>query len=93
MSTATVAKRFYTVAQAAKYLSLSVGAVYDLVESRRIPFYRLGRDQGAIRFEQTDLDDYIADSRIMPPPPEQPRRSRGPVLRSGLKHLKRQRRA
>jgi excisionase family DNA binding protein len=44
----------------AEYLGISVSTVYRLVESRQIPFYKLGR---GLRFKQEDISKFIDDNR------------------------------
>jgi excisionase family DNA binding protein len=45
-----------TIKDAARFLSLSVATVYRLVESRKIPFFRIG---SAIRFSQQALQAWL----------------------------------
>lgn len=52
----------YSVAQAAVYLDVPVGAVYEAVGKRQIAHRRLGR--GRIRFSQADLDAWRRANRI-----------------------------
>jgi excisionase family DNA binding protein len=54
---------YLTVPEAAQYLNTTVRFVRRLIEERRIAFHRLGRH---IRLARTDLDVFIAASRIEP---------------------------
>jgi excisionase family DNA binding protein len=55
--------RLYTIDQVAEILAVSKITVYRLVESRKIPFYRI---KGCIRFAETDVWEYIRQNRIGP---------------------------
>jgi excisionase family DNA binding protein len=46
---------------AAKYVSLSVSTLQHMVGRNEISFIRIG---GSIRFEKSDLDDFIASNKI-----------------------------
>ena len=42
-------------------LRLSKASIYRLVETRRMPFYRVS---GSLRFSKKDLDEYLARGRV-----------------------------
>jgi excisionase family DNA binding protein len=46
-----------TIKQAAQMLALSVATVYRLVESRKVPYFRIG---SAIRFSPQALQGWLA---------------------------------
>jgi len=50
-----------TPTEAANMLRLSKASIYRLVETRRLPFYRVS---GSLRFARKDLDEYIAGGRV-----------------------------
>jgi excisionase family DNA binding protein len=52
-----------TIKEAAQYLSLSVATVYRLVESRKVPFFKIG---SAIRFRREALQDWL-ETCLRPP--------------------------
>lgn len=52
----------YTVAEVAKRLRVSVGAIYGAVQSGRLKAYRIGaRGRGTIRISEEYLRDYLED--------------------------------
>ena len=53
----TMPESLITIKQAAPMLALSVATVYRLVESRKVPFFRIG---GAIRFSAQALQNWLA---------------------------------
>lgn len=53
-----------TVPQAAKYLSLSRDALYDLVKAKKIPHYRFGAR--GIRLTIEDCQAWLASKRVEP---------------------------
>ena len=58
----TIAK-LYTIDQVAKMLAVSKITVYRLVETRKIPFYKI---KGCIRFAEKDIFGYLDQRRIEP---------------------------
>ncbi|MCA1836771.1 MAG: helix-turn-helix domain-containing protein [Actinobacteria bacterium] len=54
---------YLTVPEAAQYLNTTVRFVRRLIEERRIAFHRIGRH---VRLARTDLDVFIAASRVEP---------------------------
>lgn len=55
--------KLYTIDQAAKFLAVSKITMYRLVETRKIPFYKI---KSCIRFAENDLLDYLDRNRIDP---------------------------
>jgi len=53
--------KLYTINQVAEVLAVSKITVYRLVETRKIPFYKI---KGCIRFTEKDIFDYLNQSRI-----------------------------
>lgn len=58
--------RLLTVRQAAEYLGTTAATLYTKIWRREIPFIKLGR---SVRFDVTDLDQLIAQSKIVPQEP------------------------
>ncbi len=50
-----------TPTEAANLLRFSKASIYRLVETRRLPFYRVS---GSLRFSKKDLDEYLAHGRV-----------------------------
>ena len=59
----TTIPKLYTIEQIANILGVSKITIYRLVESRKIPFYKI---KGCIRFAKHDVLDYLTRSRIEP---------------------------
>ena len=55
--------RYFNVAEAAAFLSLSQKAVRNLVYKRQVPFIRKGR---RIRFRKSDLIYWMESDRVEP---------------------------
>jgi len=53
-------KEFLTIDELSEYLSMKRSALYSLVESGKIPHYRVGR---LIRFKKQDIDDWMERHR------------------------------
>jgi len=51
----------FTPSEAASMLRLSKASIYRLVETRRLPFYRVS---GSLRFSKKDLDEYVSQGRV-----------------------------
>ena len=55
----------YTVAEVAKRLRVSVGAIYGAVQSGRLKAYRIGaRGRGAIRIPEESLRNYLESCEV-----------------------------
>ena len=76
-------KQLLTVADVATWLSVSSSLVYQLVESGKLPVYRIGNGRGAIRFRPGDIESYLDSCRTENAPPQTTRK-----LRPQLKHLR-----
>lgn len=76
-------KCLLTVADVAKWLTVSSSLVYQLVESGKLPVYRIGNGRGSIRFRPEDIEGYLNTCRSerMPVPAQ-------PKIRPRLKHLR-----
>jgi len=55
--------KLLTPPEAASFLRISRASLYRLVDTRQIPFYRVGR---GLRFSEEDLQKYLAGNRIEP---------------------------
>jgi len=55
--------RWLTVQEAAKYLRVAKGTLYNWISQRRIPFCRRGR---VLRFERDALDRWLAGGHSRP---------------------------
>lgn len=85
-----------TVKEAAKLLSLSLGAVYALCKAGRLPHVRLGESNGAIRIDRRDLLAYVESckagtavgSKPLATSTAEPQPARRPLPSGGFKHLK-----
>jgi len=53
--------KFYTVDELAEILNISKITVYRLVETRKIPFYKI---KGCIRFSEMDILNFLENSRV-----------------------------
>lgn len=60
-------QKYLTVVETAKYLNTSERFVRRLIAERRIAFHHVGRH---VRFALTDLDQWLAASRVEPLTPE-----------------------
>jgi excisionase family DNA binding protein len=58
-------------AEVAQMLGVSRSWLYAAVQSGRIPALRLGGADGPVRFRPRELDDWIAESRVVPLPVSQ----------------------
>lgn len=54
-------KEIFNVKEAADFLDLEVGYLYQLTSKREIPFYRPGRK---IYFKRQELEDWITSKRM-----------------------------
>jgi excisionase family DNA binding protein len=52
------------VAEAADYIGVSKGYIYRLVELKKIPHYRLKKENGPIYFRVEELENYIFRQKI-----------------------------
>ena len=60
-------QKYLTVTETAEYLNTSERFVRRLIAERRIAFHHVGRH---VRFAITDLDQWLAASRVEPLTPE-----------------------
>ena len=51
---------FLNVKEVAEYLALKTSTVYSLVEEKKIPHYRIGRQ---IRFKVSEIDEWMAGQK------------------------------
>jgi excisionase family DNA binding protein len=56
-------EKLYNIDQISKLLGVSKITIYRLVESRKIPFYKI---KGCIRFSETDIKSYLNSIRVEP---------------------------
>jgi excisionase family DNA binding protein len=56
-------KSFLSVPEAADYLNTSVRFIRRLIAERRVAFHKFGKH---IRFSVSDLDQYLAATRVEP---------------------------
>jgi len=75
-------KRLLTVADVADWLSISGSLVYQLVESGKLPIYRIGNGRGAIRFRPEDIESYLFGCRTEKVPART-----NTAVRPRLKHI------
>jgi len=52
-----------TPVELAEFLGVSKSSVYLLVETRKLPFYKVG---GSLRFKMTDIEEYLKTVRVEP---------------------------
>lgn len=71
-----------TVADVARWLTVSASLVYQLVDAGKLPVHRIGNGRGAIRFRPADIEEYLDDCRIEPSVAKPERK-----LRPQLKHI------
>jgi len=55
--------KLITPNELAEFLQISKSSVYLLVETRKIPFYKIG---GSLRFRKSDIDEYLQKSVFQP---------------------------
>ena len=53
--------KLYTTDELAKIFNISKPTVYRIIESRKIPFYKV---KGSIRFSRGDVLKYLEENRI-----------------------------
>ena len=58
-----ITNKLLTPDQLADFLNISKTTVYRLIDSRKIPFYKIG---GSIRFDKKDIMNYLQESKINP---------------------------
>lgn len=75
--------RLLTVADVADWLRVSTSLVYQIVESGKLPVYRIGNGRGAIRFRPEDIEVYLDRCRTEKVAPPTTRK-----LRPRLKHIR-----
>jgi excisionase family DNA binding protein len=52
-----------TIKDVAERLKASPSTVYELVSDGKLPCYRIGRNGGAIRISEEDLNNYLTTAR------------------------------
>lgn len=55
---------FLTARQAARYLNVSQGLIYRLCATRKLPHYKFGDGQGAVRIARDDLLEFVRGCRV-----------------------------
>ena len=56
--------KFLTVKQSARRLNVSVGCVYRLCAIGKLPHYKFGDGQGAVRIARDDLLEFVRGCRV-----------------------------
>ena len=56
-------KNLMTPKKLAEFLGISKSSVYLLVETRKLPFYKVG---GSLRFKIADIEEYLKTVRVEP---------------------------
>lgn len=56
--------KFLTVKQSARRLNVSVGCVYRLCSTGKLPHYKFGDGQGAVRIARDDLLEFVRGCRV-----------------------------
>ncbi len=80
-----------TMRQVAERLAISLSAAYQLVDARKLAHHRIGVGRGAIRVNERDLVQFLADCRreaTLEPPAPSPIRSRERIAIQPFKHLR-----
>lgn len=52
-----------TLKELAKFLGISKSTVYLMVETRKLPFFKVG---GSLRFKMSDIEEYLQRVRFEP---------------------------
>lgn len=68
-----------SVKEAAESLGLNRSAVYALVAKKQLACYRIGPNQGRIRFKASDLEAYVESCREGPKVKSTPRQKPPPL--------------
>jgi excisionase family DNA binding protein len=55
---------FLTVKQAARHLNISPGCIYRLCSTGKLPHYKFGDGQGAVRIARGDLLEFVRGCRV-----------------------------
>lgn len=55
--------KLMTPNELAEFLDISKSSVYLLVETRKLPFYKVG---GSLRFRMNDIEEYLKKVRVEP---------------------------
>jgi len=63
MNGGLTADNLMTPKELAEFLGISKSSVYLLVETRKLPFYKVG---GSLRFRFGDVEEYLKGVRIEP---------------------------
>ena len=58
-----ITNKLLTPDQLADFLNISKTTIYRLIDSRKIPFYKIG---GSIRFDKKDITSYLQENKINP---------------------------
>ena len=76
--------KLLTVGQVADWLNISKSSVYQMVEAGKLPVIRLGLAKGSLRFEQSDILEFLSNAKrnevIATPPTTRARKQ--------LKHIR-----
>lgn len=56
-------KRLLNIAEAADYLGIKVGTLYNWVNQKKIPYFKIGR---LVKFSLAGLEDFINKNEIIP---------------------------
>jgi excisionase family DNA binding protein len=78
-----------TAKQAAEYLSLSAGTVYELCRAKKIRHHRMGVDGGTIRIPQDACEEYLLDCTQEPQAESPPLPQLKPKRRSKMSEAER----
>jgi len=54
-------KRLLTIKEASDYLGISVKGLYNMVNRRELPFYKIGK---RVRFDMKQLDEWIEKHKV-----------------------------
>ena len=54
-------KRLLTIKEASEYLGISVKGLYNMVNRRELPFYKIGK---RVRFDMKQLDEWIEKHKV-----------------------------
>lgn len=63
MNDGLITDKLITPKDLAKIFNISGTSVYRLIDSRKIPIYKVG---GSLRFNPTDINEYLKKVRINP---------------------------
>ncbi len=63
MNIGSTTQNLITPDELAKLFRISKPSIYRLVDSRVLPFYKVG---GSLRFSVTDINEYLSNNRVEP---------------------------